>query len=339
VWERRRRQAITVVVMVDVSLAVSACGRRSPSMLHPRGPESHKVAAIWWLMFSLAAGVYVVVGGFIVFATLRGRRSPEGRPSKISDSTFIWWGGIIVPVLILAVLAAATVSVTRTVRKADPRALRVEVVGKRWWWEVRYPDSGPTHQDVVTANEIHIPVGRPVEIGVDSDNVLHSFWVPELAGKLDMVPGQHNILRLRADRPGTYRGQCAEFCGLEHGRMAFEIVADQPQDFDRWMARYQRTPSPPETEATARGELVFTREACAGCHTVKGTQAAGTLGPDLTNFGSRSWIGSVTVRNDTAHLSGWIANAQSIKPGALMPPIALEPGELDDLVLYMESLK
>ena len=317
-------------------LAVSAvaCGKKSPSIVDPHGPEAHRIASVWWLMFALAAGVYVIVAGFILFAVVRGRRSEGGKPSRVSDNTFIWWGGIIVPVVILAVLAVETVSAVSDVRKPEASPLRIEVVGKRWWWDVRYPDDG-----VVTANEIHIPVGRPIEIGLDSDNVIHSFWVPQLAGKLDMIPGQHNILRLKADAPGTYRGQCAEYCGLEHGRMVFLVIADPPDVFARWVARYQRTPAPPEDEAAARGQVVFMREPCAGCHTIRGTQATGTYGPDLTMFGSRTSIGSVTVPNTTGNLAGWIANAQSIKPGNLMPPIALSPGDLNDLVAYLESLK
>src|SRR2546421_3687057 len=192
-------------------------------------------------MFGLAAGVYVIVGGFIVVALLRGRRTTDGKPSRIRDSTFIWWGGIIVPVVILAVLAVETVNATGDLRQPEASPVRIEVVGKRWWWDIRYPDDG-----VVTANEVHIPTGRPIEIGVDSDNVIHSFWVPQLGGKLDMIPGQHNVLRLKANTPGTYHGQCAEYCGLEHGRMDFFVIADRPDVYARWVARYRQAPSPPE---------------------------------------------------------------------------------------------
>ena len=154
-----------------------------------------------------------------------------------------------------------------------------------------------------------------------------------------MIPGQHNVLRFKAETPGTYRGQCAEYCGLEHARMVFLVIADPPDVYDRWVARNQRTPAPPEDEAAARGEVVFTREACAGCHTIRGIQATGIYGPDLTNFGSRTSIGAVTVPNTTGNLAGWIANSQSIKPGSLMPPIALSASDLNDLVAYLESLK
>ncbi|MDQ1396737.1 MAG: cytochrome c oxidase subunit [Acidimicrobiaceae bacterium] len=328
------RRAFWVVAAPLTAATAVACSKRSPSIVDPHGPEARRIADIWWLMFVLAAGVYVIVAGFIIFAVVRGRRSESGKPSRVSDNTFIWWGGIIVPVAILAVLAVETVSAVSAVRKPESSPLRVEVVGKRWWWDVRYPDDG-----VVTANEIHVPTGRQIEIGLDSDNVIHSFWVPQLAGKLDLIPGQHNILRLTADTPGTYRGQCAEYCGLEHGRMVFLVIADPPDVFARWVTRNQRTPSPPEDEAAARGQLVFTREACAGCHTVKGTQATGTYGPDLTTFGSRTSIGSVTVPNTPGNLAGWIADSQSIKPGNLMPPIALSSNDLNDIVAYLESLK
>jgi cytochrome c oxidase subunit 2 len=318
-----------------LAVTLVACGGGSPSMLKGRGTESHRVAGIWWLMFTLATAVYVIVATLIIVAIVRGRRARAKAGDGPRDDTFIWIGGIVVPVVILAVLAVVTVTTTQAVRAASPGELHISVVGKRWWWDVRYPDSG-----VATANEIHIPVGQTVDLALTSDNVIHSFWVPELAGKLDTIPGQVNHLRLKAMRAGTYRGECAEFCGIQHANMNFSVIAETPADFDLWLSR--RTSGAgiaPSSDQAAAGELVFMREACAGCHTIRGTQAVGTIGPDLTDFGSRASIGSGTVPNTADNLARWITDSQSIKPGNLMPPLSLSPSDVNALVTYLEGLK
>ena len=322
--------------MIGAAVIVRAGGllAAGPSLLDPHGPEARRIAGIWWLMFGIAAGVYLVVGGFILAGILRGRRTATGKDSRISERAFIWVGGIVVPTAILGVLAVVTVQGTTHLRTPQHDPLHIEVVGKRWWWEVRYPSLHFT-----TANEIHIPVGRPIEIGLDSDNVIHSFWVPQLAGKLDTIPGQHHVLRLKADTPGTYRGICAEYCGTQHARMQFLVIADSTATFDRWAARRQRPPAPPEDDLAAAGQLAFVRSTCAGCHTISGTQAQGTVGPNLTDFGARHWIGSITVPNTPANLAAWITDSQAIKPGNLMPPVQLSPGDLRAIVAYLEGLE
>jgi cytochrome c oxidase subunit 2 len=301
------------------------------NILHAHGSEAERLAGIWWLMFGLGAGVYAIVAGFIVWAIVRNRTAASDGPS---DNTWIVWGGVVVPVVILGVLAVVTVQATSELRRPEANALHVEVVGKRWWWAVSYPGTG-----FVTANEVHLPAGRPVEIGLDSDNVIHSFWVPELAGKLDLIPGQHNVLRFTPRKPGRYIGECAEFCGLEHARMGFEVIVENATDFDRWLARKRNPPSAPESESALEGETVFQRQSCAGCHTVRGTAAQGTVGPDLTDIGERSTIGARTVANTPANLEAWISDAQYFKPGALMPPIELSNRDLRNLAAYLETLK
>jgi cytochrome c oxidase subunit 2 len=333
------RRAVAAATVVLVGLALGACSGNSPSILGGKGSESRSIANVWWIMFSLAAAVYVVVAAFILFALFRGRRRAaggDGAPaeSRVSDTGFIVAGGIVVPTLILAVLAVVTVRTASELRRPDSQALRVDVVGKQWWWAVRYPTLG-----ITTANEIHVPVGRPVEIGLQSDNVIHSFWVPQLAGKVDTIPGQVNILRFTVREAGTYRGACAEYCGLQHAKMDFQVVADPPADFERWAARRTRPPGEPTSELAQRGALAFQRLSCAGCHTIRGTQAQGTLGPDLTDFGSRHSIGALALPNTRGELAGWIANAQTVKPGNLMPPIALSPDELNAIVDYLENLR
>jgi cytochrome c oxidase subunit II len=328
----RATRIVAVLGVGAAGLLAAGCGGHAPSMLHPRGSESKAIAGVWWLMFGLGAVVYAVVAGFIIWALMRGRRG--GGEGKLSDDAWIVWGGIGVPVVILGVLAVTTVRVTGELRRPSPGALRIEVVAKRWWWDVTYTDAGFT-----TANEIHLPAGQPVEIGLDSDNVIHSFWVPELAGKVDTIPGQHNVLRFTPETPGTYRGECAEFCGIEHARMGFLVVVQTPADYARWVARQQPTPLPPDREAAAEGQMVFMRQSCAGCHTIRGTQAQGTVGPDLTDFGGRQTIGGDTVLNTPNNLAGWISDAQLFKRGALMPPIQLSGPDLNNVVSYLEGLK
>jgi cytochrome c oxidase subunit 2 len=332
---RRWTSALTAATVVGASV-LGGCSHRSPSMLDHHGPEASRVANVWWLMFVLATVVYVVVAGLVITAIVRGRRRAAAEdPDAAGDERFIWLGGIVLPVLVLAVLAVVTVTTTRDVRSAQAGELRMTVVGKRWWWDVSYPGTG-----VRTANELHVPVGRTVALTLESDNVIHSFWVPQLAGKVDLIPGQRNILRFTASSAGTYRGQCAEFCGIQHAHMAFVVIADPPDVFARWLARRSSGAGvTPTEEEAARGEMVFNRESCAGCHTIRGTGAQGTLGPDLTAFGGRRSIGAGTVPNSATNLTRWIRNSQSIKPGNLMPPVSLSAEDLRSLVTYLESLK
>jgi len=314
-----------------LALAASGCGGRS-SIVRTHGSEADRVADVWWLMFGLAAAVYAVVAGLIVYATVRGRRA---RPSNLRENWFVWVGGVIAPALVLVVLAVVTVQSTAALREPERGELRVDVTGKRWWWDVRYPGTA-----VRTANEIHLPAGQPIDIVLTSDNVIHSFWVPELAGKEDTVPGQVNHLRFTANTPGTYRGFCAEYCGLQHAHMGFIVVVDSPAAFQRWMTREAALSPDPTNDQEARGRLVFERNACAGCHTIRGTSATGKVGPDLTDVGSRSSIGAVTLANTREHLTEWIRDAPSVKPGVLMPSFRTLPlDDVDAIVAYLQARK
>lgn len=329
-----KRGAVTVG-MAAAALAVVGCSTRSPSALDPKGPAAERIAEVWWLMLALAVAVFLVVAGLILFASRRERHDEdESQPRRrpFNENVFILIGGVAVPTAILVVLAVVTVASTAELTQADEDPLRIQVEGYKWWWEVRYPEA-----DFVTANEVHVPVGRPVEIELTSADVIHSFWVPELAGKVDLVPGQRNVLRLTANEAGEYRGQCAEYCGLQHARMAFLVIADPPQVFDDWVGRHQAPPPEPPPGPATEGETLFESSSCAGCHTVRGTSALGEAGPDLSDFASRRTIGAVTVENNRGNLGGWIVNAQSLKPGNLMPPVSLEPEELQALIAYLES--
>jgi cytochrome c oxidase subunit 2 len=328
----RHRRVLGVAGVLAATVALAGCG--GASMLDPKGSEARHIAGAWWVMFGLAMFVYVVVAVFIVGAVLRGRRRRRPEGSGISDGAFVWVGGIIVPALILFVIAVVTVDTTAALRKPDRRALRVDVRGQDWWWEVRYPGTG-----IRTANELHLPVGRPIEVRLTSDNVIHSFWVPQIGGKVDVIPGQPNYFRFTIEKAGLYRGVCAEFCGVQHANMAFYVRAESPGLFDRWEAAHAQPPSEPADELAAQGALVFQRVACAGCHTVRGTQAVGTKGPDLTDVGSRHALAAGTLENSAASLRRWIADPQHYKPGALMPQVPLSGDDLTKIVAYLTSLK
>jgi cytochrome c oxidase subunit 2 len=244
-------------------------------------------------------------------------------------------GGVIIPFLILLFFAGVTVNATAHLRRTAPsNAVQILVHGQRWWWQVQYPALG-----LDTANEIHVPVGQPIHITLQSDNVIHSFWVPQLAGKEDLIPGQTNEITFTVNRVGRYRGACAEYCGVEHARMGFYVVAQTASDFTTWVAQQQQLSTMPTSDQTASGERVFLREACAGCHMIKGTGANGTIGPDLTNVGGRLTLGAGVLPNTPDNMRRWISDPQGVKPGNLMPPIALDHGDLDAVVAYLESLK
>lgn len=332
-----RRCTLAAVATVLAASTLAACGSgKSPSTLARAGSESNRIADIWWLAFGAGATVYLIVGGLIVWGALRrGERFVDDERKAMRERVFIAVGGVLIPFLILMFFAGVTVNATSHLRQSAPsNAVRIHVVGKRWWWQVQYPAYG-----ITTANEIHIPVGQPVYITLDSDNVIHSFWVPQLAGKEDVIPGQTNNVTFTALRPGRYRGECAEYCGVEHARMDFFVVAQSPADFTRWIALRAQPQTMPTSELTADGERVFMREACAGCHTIEDTPAVGRLGPDLTDVGGRTSLAAGQLDNTPSNLARWISDPQSVKPGNLMPPIALSSADLKAVVAYLESLK
>ncbi|MDQ3025891.1 MAG: cytochrome c oxidase subunit II [Pseudomonadota bacterium] len=297
----------------------------SQSVLDPQGPVAAAIAEIAWVLFAGGAVIFVLVMALTAWALF----APPPRRAWLARRGFVVAGGIIFPVLVLATLLVYTFLFRDGVHVGEG-ALKIEVVGHQWWWRVRYLDAAG-RPDFETANEIRIPAGRPVELVLSSADVLHSFWVPNLAGKLDMVPGRVNRLRLAADRPGVFRGQCAEYCGGPHALMALYVVADDTEGFEQWLSQ-QRKP------AAAPNPVFLSR--CAACHTVRGTQARGVLGPDLTHLGSRVSLGAGILPNNRDTLARWIVSSQHIKPGNLMPSTdGLVGDELRDLVAYLEDLK
>jgi cytochrome c oxidase subunit 2 len=290
-----------------------------------------EIADLGWVLLVLGAAGLVVFAAVLGAALFR-RRDPAG--TERSGIRWIVIGGVVMPVVVLVVVFGFTVQSMRAIPNAAPRdALTVEIVGHQWWWEVRYP-----YHQVVTANEMHIPVGRPVELRLTSADVIHSFWVPQLGGKLDLLPDRSNTLVLEADGPGEYRGQCAEFCGLQHAKMRFLAVAEEPERFASWLADQQQSAAAPADATTGEGRSVFLESGCASCHTIRGTSAAATKGPDLTHFASRRTIAAGTLPNTRSHLSDWIADPAAVKRGTQMQAIDLDDGEMAVLLDYLESL-
>jgi cytochrome c oxidase subunit II len=317
----------TVAGALVAGAALAGCGDGSPSALDPDGGPARHVASLWWLLLGLGGAVYAVVAGLIVASWRR-------RAAGLDVNRFVVVGGLAVPAVVLAVVGVQTVRVTGEVFADQGRAADVVVEGEQWWWRVSYPGTG-----VVTANTIHIPTGRPVTLELRSDDVVHSLWVPQLAPKVDMIPGQPNQLVLDARHPGTYQGQCAEFCGLQHAHMRFVVVAQAPADFEAWLDARRDAPAAPAPGSEAEaGQQVFLDQACSGCHRVEGTEAEGTDGPDLTDMGSRASLGAGTAPNDPETLAQWVRDAPSLKPGVRMPPIQLSEEETQALVAYLDSL-
>ncbi len=304
------------------------------SMLAPHGPDAAMIAGLAWVLFAGAAAIFAAVMALAAYAVFARR----DRAARLPPRALIVGGGIVFPALTLAALLAYTVARSAPAREAAAPALRIQVTGHQWWWRVRYLDA-QGRRDFSTANEIRIPVGRPVELVLGSDDVLHSFWVPALAGKLDMIPGRETRLTLRADRAGQYRGQCAEYCGGPHALMAFFVVADEAPAHERWMQAQREPARNAAGEASEAGARLFASH-CAGCHTVRGTAAAGTLGPDLTHVGSRLTLGAALLPNNAGTLEAWIASSQHLKPGNLMPSFgSLSAPELRALAAYLGALR
>ncbi len=291
------------------------------------------------MTFALSVAAVLVVTGFIVQAVRRGRAARDDDSGV--DQRPVPWGpkfiviaGLVVSGAVLAgTFAYSLRSLDALAGPPKETALTIEVIGRNWWWEARYPNGA------VTANEIHIPVGQPVEIKLSTADVIHSFWVPQLQVKKDQIPGMDNRMWIVADEPGRYRGQCAEYCGLQHARMAFYVVAQPPAEFEQWLAREAAPATTPTAGGAAAGRDIFLSSSCAGCHAVRGTTAAGTLGPDLTHLASRETIGAGVLPLTRDNLADFVRNAQHAKPGATMPPTEIPPDQLSTLVDYLIGLE
>ena len=316
-------------------LAVAGC-EGPQSALAPGGAAARELAHLWWVMAAGAVAIFVCVIGCAVYAT---RVAPRPHPD-FAGTWFIIGGGVALPVLVLSGLLAFSFVLGRDLsRPLGPDALRIEVIGKQWWWEVRYlqPDG---REPVVSANELRLPVGQPVELILSATDVIHSFWLPSIAGKRDMIPGQTNHLLLEVEKAGVYRGQCAEYCGGPHALMAFYAVAGPPEEFAAWLEREAEPARPPDDPFLARGRDLFFENGCGACHAIRGTPADGRFGPDLTHVGGRRSLAAGILPNNVGTIAGWIADTQHIKPGNRMPAFNTFSGEeLRAVAAYLASLR
>ena len=276
--------------------------------------------------------VVVVLASFALWA-------PADRRRWLSGKRAVVYGGIVFPAVVLVPLLLYSLILERSVlADREPADLRIEIVGHQWWWRVHYLDAAG-RIDIVSANEVRIPAGKRVELILRSADVIHSFWVPNLAGKLDMIPGHVNKLHVSASRAGVFRGQCAEYCGGPHAQMALYVIADSEDDFERWRGAQRAPAAEPRDEMPRRGRALFLSH-CAACHTVRGTEAKGTLGPDLTHVGSRTSIAAGILQNNRANVAAWVSSSQQIKPGNLMPSMNVFSGEeLRAVAAYVVSLQ
>jgi cytochrome c oxidase subunit II len=324
-----------------LTMLAAGCGGTQSSVA-PQSRQARDIASLfWWMMGGAWIGLAVVVGLLAVAWKRRTRSGPAaGSHSKAAERR-AWWvvigAGMVVPIAVLAVLfVIANIFVIRTTQAPAAGATRLTVVvtGHQWWWEIRYPGTA-----AVTANELHIPARTPVRVEVRTADVVHSFWVPELNRKIDAIPGRTNAVELDADASGTYRGQCAEFCGVQHTHMGLEVFAQPRAEFERWLADQAKPAAPPASAAARRGQNVFTTGPCQSCHTIRGTSSGGDVGPDLTHIAARRTLGANTVPNTPQYLRSWIRGSQEVKPGNDMPNIALTQARLDDVVAYLEGLR
>jgi cytochrome c oxidase subunit 2 len=313
------------------------------SMFGGGGLQSDQFGRLFPFFLGVTAFFYALVILFLLGALFRRRREREAAagagglsPDRLRSVLMAWVGLVFLGLTILTIASYLTDRATAAARPGN--ALEVEIVANQWWWDVHYlfPVSGG---NVRTANELHLPVGLPVHVRLKSNDVIHSFWVPRLAGKQDLIPGRVNDLLLRARHTGQYRGQCAEFCGIQHAHMALDVTVETPARFTAWLNR-QRAPAPPPATPLARaGYSYFMTRECSACHSIVGTPASGRVAPDLTHLASRRSIAAGTYPMTRGHLYAWVADPQGAKPGNNMPYIGLEPGELHAVVAYLETLQ
>jgi cytochrome c oxidase subunit 2 len=325
-------------VLLAVGAVLTGCNEQQDS-LAPRSHAASDVASLfWWMMGVSWVGIGLVVC-LMLYAWRRAHRKPghEVKEGEKLGFRIVIGAGIVFPITLMAALFVISDIFVIKTTEAPARAatkLTIRVIGHQWWWEVRYPGTA-----AVTANEIHIPVRTPVRVLVSTADVIHSFWVPRLNRTIDTMPGKENSIELYADAVGRYRGQCDEFCGLQHAHMAFYVFADPPGRFRAWLANMQRPARTPSSRLAAQGRRVFLTSGCESCHSIRGTRATGDVGPDLTHVASRTTLAALTIPNDPSHLAHWITDSQSVKPGNQMPDMQLSSQQVRALVAYLGGLR
>ena len=330
------RRVLPGALLVSALSAGCEMAASRTTTIVPRSDFGWLSHRLFTLVFWIDVAIFAIVAGILLVALARFReRDPAAIPVQVRGHAKLELTWTILPALVLAVIAFPTVATIFATQTDPPQdAVRVRVTGRQWWWELEYRDLG-----IRTASELHLPAGRPVVLELTSTDVIHSFWVPRLGGKRDTIPGQWSRVLLTPDTAGEYPGQCAEFCGASHANMRHLAVVQSPADFEAWVARQKAPPAdPPDGSPAAKGRDLFTRGQCVGCHTIQGL-AAGTLGPDLTHFGSRKTLAGAMLPNTPEALARWLKNSPAVKPGSLMPDLKLTDEEVTALVAYLASLK
>lgn len=338
---RKNSLGLKGILLLLLVLILAGCTQTAvtPNTLNPQGSGAARIASLWWLMVALGGMTYLLVLGLLGWSLWRKRQSSINHSSheqtERRSHRFIIGGGVLLPAFVLLFVFGSTLNTLVSLNDVEQDdQILIEVVGHQWWWEINYP-----HQQFSTANEIHIPVGEPVQFKLNSADVIHSFWVPELHGKLDLIPGHTNTLWLAADEPGQYWGLCAEFCGIQHAKMMLVVVAEPRATFDEWLTAQRAAAVSPDEALTRQGQTVFMESGCAQCHAIRGTRAVGTLGPDLTHFADRLTLGAGTALNTRGNLSEWVVDPHDMKEGNLMPATNLSDEELTAVLAYLESLE
>jgi cytochrome c oxidase subunit 2 len=327
---------LLVAGVVGIGLLLSGCAEKAPQdTLRPEGKFAKQIDNLFRWPFWIAVAVFVIVEGLLLFAAVRYRHR-EGRedaPKQIHGNFKLETTLTALPLVILAVIAVPTVGTIFSLADRPPNALTVDVIGHQWWWEYKYPGG------VTTATELVIPVGRPVYLRMTSVDVIHSFWIPKLNGKRDVIPGRLQTSKVQADQPGTYLGQCTEFCGASHANMRNRAIAMTPAGFDRWLAEQQATPATPAASSAAgAGLTLFNSKGCAGCHTIDGV-SKGKIGPNLSHFWSRTTFAGGIFKTDEPDVAAWLRDPPGEKPGSIMPNLHLKEDEIANLVAYLKTLK
>jgi cytochrome c oxidase subunit 2 len=345
---------LLAVALVVVMLTLSDYAMAATPMatvhdaLQPFGPQAGHFLDLWHVFLAACTFVFAAILIALFMALRRAPRADEATPADLSmvnrsepaPKRNVTRAVIVSGLALFALVVASAFTDRAMARLSLAHAVNVEVTGHQWWWSARYVD-GPNASDVFsTANEIHIPVGRPVVLKLNADDVIHSLWVPNLGGKKDLIPGRTATLHLRADTPGIYRGQCAEFCGLEHALMGLLIVAEEPKQYEQWVTASKQPAAEPQDAKARRGKQVFQSSSCAMCHAITGADFAGAQrGPDLTHVASRQTLAAGTVKNTREDMAAWIRDPQRFKPGTAMPATPLSQDDLDAVVAYLGGLK
>jgi len=344
----RRRSLLILGLGVSLLVLLTGCAAEVPqTTVMPKTDAARMIQDLYVFVFWLSVVVFIGVQGGLVYMLWRFRARPGHElPVQTHGNTTLEVSWTILPAVILVIMAVPTIQ-TIFALETDPQTspdgnnpLIIEVTGRQWWWEFQYPEvTLPNGEILTTANEIIVPTGRTVSLHIQSDNVIHSFWVPQLTGKIDAIPNHENHLWFTAEDPGQYFGQCAEYCGVQHAQMRMNVIAMTPTDYQAWVAKTSKPAAPP-AEVAEIGPQTFTDNGCFACHTIDGVQNAnGKVGPNLSHFGSRTTMAAGIMQNTPENLSAWITDPQTIKPGNIMPNLHVRPRDVEVLVSYLQSLK